>query len=544
MRLRLVIETAPRPQAVTETVFEGGRLSIGRSDEADWQLDDPEMFVSRRHCVLSEEDGRVMVTDASSGGLFIDNAANPVGAGNAVPLEPGMRLRLGDFTLRVEPASAAPAQAGGGMKAPARVQSGGFDFGPPEEVAPPPERPASLPDPFGLRRDGGETLSWETEDPKPPRPLDQADPFELDLRGSARSAPRGEDAASDVARRDDVASGVARLDDAASGVARRDDATPRQRERPGRGYFFDEDATASRGSEPVSEPEPEQAPPRRSDLFADLAAGLVPPVAEVEAPKEPDEDAPPILSPDFSFGPPPKPEPEPEPERAPEPPVAAGAQLGTPPPEGSAAGPPQPPEAGAPPAPSGQGDRLEALFRGMGLDPAGREILSEAEIERIGAAMRAMVEGVMLLLRTRAKERQKVRVAQTIIASHDVNPLKFLATSEEALEALIRPRGRGYLAPEPALAEAFRDLTDHQLRTWSALQTALRRMVDKFDPAEISREMEDVGRLESLIAGGRSAKLWQLYEERYREIARAAEEQFLGEVGADFREAYENQRRD
>ena len=44
--------------------------------------------------------------------------------------------------------------------------------------------------------------------------------------------------------------------------------------------------------------------------------------------------------------------------------------------------------------------------------------------------------------------------------------------------------------------------------------------------------------------GGRSAKLWQLYEERYREIARSAEEQFLGEVGADFREAYENQRRD
>ena len=540
MSLRLVIEAAPRPQAVTEMVFEGGRLSIGRSDDADWQLDDPEMFVSRRHCVLSDEDGRVMVTDASSSGLFIDNAANPVGAGNAVPLEPGMRLRLGDFTLRVESASAAPAEPGSGTVAPARVQSGGFDFGPPEEVAPPPERPASLPDPFGLRRDGGEALSWEKEEHKPPRPLDQADPFELDLRGSARSAPRGEDAP--------------------SGVARRDDATPRQRERPGRGYFFDEDATASRGSEPVGEPkpEPEQAAPRRSDLFADLSAGLAPPVAEVEAPEEPDEDEAPILSADFSFGPPPKPEPEPEqetapePERDPEPPVAAVAQPvrgapepQAPPPEASGPSvPPQQPAAGDPPPASGQGDRLEALFRGMGLDPEGRETWSDEEIERIGASMRAMVEGVMLLLRTRAKERQKVRVAQTIIASQDVNPLKFLATSEEALEALIRPRGRGYLAPEPALAEAFRDLTDHQVRTWSALQTALRRMVDKFDPAEISREMEDVGRLESLIAGGRSAKLWQLYEERYREIARSAEEQFLGEVGADFREAYENQRRD
>jgi type VI secretion system protein ImpI len=34
-----------------------------------------------------------------------------------------------------------------------------------------------------------------------------------------------------------------------------------------------------------------------------------------------------------------------------------------------------------------------------------------------------------------------------------------------------------------------------------------------------------------------------LYEERYRDIAKAAEDRFLGEVGADFREAYEDGRR-
>ena len=516
MSLRLVIEAAPRPQAVTEMVFDGGRLSIGRSDDADWQLDDPEMFVSRRHCVLSDEDGRVMVTDASSGGLFIDNAANPVGTGNAVPLEPGMRLRLGDFTLRVETASVALDAPNSGAVAPERGVSGGFDFGPPEEVAPPPERPASLPDPFGLRRDGEEALSWEKDAPRPPRPLDQADPFELDLRGAAPGAPR------------------------------REDAAPRQRERPGRGYFSDEEDIGARRSGTEAAPDPEQSP-RRSGLFADLSAGLAPPVAQVDPPEEPDGDETPILPAEVSFGPPAAPEPESAPEPRAEPCVAAVARPveRTHPPAASVP-PAQPrqPAASAPSPASGQGDRLEALLRGMGLEPGGRDDWSDADIERIGAAMRTMVEGVMLLLRTRAKERQKVRVAQTIIASQDVNPLKFLATTEEGLEALIRPRGRGYLAPEAALAEAFRDLTDHQVRTWSALQTALRRMVDKFDPAEISREMETVGLLESLIAGGRSAKLWQLYEERYREIARSAEEQFLGEVGADFRDAYENQRRD
>ena len=38
-------------------------------------------------------------------------------------------------------------------------------------VTPPPERPASLPDPFGLRRDGGEAVqhlaAWEVRDVKP-----------------------------------------------------------------------------------------------------------------------------------------------------------------------------------------------------------------------------------------------------------------------------------------------------------------------------------------------------------------------------------------
>ena len=108
---------------------------------------------------------------------------------------------------------------------------------------------------------------------------------------------------------------------------------------------------------------------------------------------------------------------------------------------------------------------------------------------------------------------------------------------------MIKPRGKGYLEPDAAIEGAFRDLADHQLRTWTALQSALRRMIDNFDPDAIEKEMENTGLLEALLAGGKSAKLWQLYEERYQEIAKAAEDRFLGEVGSDFRDAYEQNRR-
>lgn len=474
MTLRLVLESAPCPQAVSEWTYEGGQLSIGRSEDVDWQLDDPEMYLSRRHCILSEQEGRVMVTDASSGGLYIDNAAQPLGAGNSVPLEPGMRLRLGDFTLRVETPTAPDRDA----EAPPRPgQSSPFDFGTPEDTAPPPPRPDTLPDPFGERRDRRGNFGWEKPAPEEPRPLDPEDPFGLDLRGA-----RGETA-------------------------------PRQREVPPRGYF------AEPGDDAVRATSPEV--PSRADPFAELAAGFdsAPDARGGRSQQEMFEPGTPSTEPIRGAG--------------------AGSRT-APAPED----PPSPVRAPTPDAPGDPEALLAALRAGLGLDPQTPVARSAEEMEQLGRSMRALVEGVMLLLRTRAQERQKVRIAQTIIASTDVNPLKFLASSDEALEAVIRARGRGYLEPDRALSEAFHDLADHQVRTWSALQLALRRMIDRFDPEALGQEMREVGLLESVLAGGRSARLWQLYEERYREIARAAEEQFLGEVGADFREAYETRRRE
>lgn len=493
MNVRLVIESTPHAQSVTEHVFTGGRLVIGRSDDADWVLNDPDMYVSRQHCILTEQGGQVMVTDASSSGLFIDNAANPVGTSKAVAIEPGMRLRMGDFVLRVEALT-------GGASEPARraADPGGmvFDFSRREDEPPPPEpgpRPKDLPDPFGL---SSSARSHERQRPAaPPKPLDQEDAFGLDLRkafdGPATPAP----------------------------------PAPEPRRNTG-GYFDSPAPAAASPAEPPPRPVAEPvatAPAAKPDIFADwrdtTANRTIAPQAEApvpEAPRpEPAQPEPPAATP---------PEPEPVAMRAPlEPPA---------PPQ------PQPATTRAP----ADGDAYDALLRGMGLDPAQFSGDQVAQAEQIGRSMRILVEGLMQQLRTRAMAKQKVRVAQTIVASSDVNPLKFLATPDDVLANFVQPRGRGYLDAEDALTEAFRDLTDHQLRTWTALQAALRRMIDRFDPTEIEKAMADVGLLESLIAGGRSAKLWRLYEERYREIARSAEDQFLGEVGADFREAYERGR--
>ena len=442
--ITLVLEHAPTPQRQTTRLYHGGLLTIGRGDEADWQIEDPDMFVSRKHCVISDETGVPTVTNSSTGGLHVDGASQALGAGNSVRLENDMRLRMGDFVIRVEMKAAAATAAP--RSGPGAAFS--FEFAPAPAPEPPKARPKDLPSPFGLRTDN--LPSDREEKPRPPpRPLDDADPFALDLAPPRPVPPpaTAPDTAPDQ---------------------------PRPAQRAAGGYFSDAVWSApapARSSEPPapSAPEPRAAPT---------------PAAPPESPA-----------------------PRPEVQTA------------------------------------GEEALRAAFYRGLGLDPRRFPAAdTEAEMEELGRRFRALADGLVHLLRTRAQEKQKVRVAQTIVGAANVNPLKFAVTSEDALEALLTAKGPGYLGPDDAITQSYRDLADHQVRTWAALQAALRRMIDRFDPEEVERQLEDAGRLETLLAGGRNAKLWQLYVERYQDIARAAEERFLGEVGADFQGRLRRQR--
>ena len=148
MTLRLTIEHSAHPQDRREMRHPGGEFSIGRGAECSWQLNDPDMYVSRKHCVITGEGGQFIVTDASRGGLFIDGRDQPLGPGNAARLESGMRLRLGDTVIRVEVEAAAPA-ASPRTQAPVQRQMTHDDFfSAPVAPAPPVNRPQGLPQPF------------------------------------------------------------------------------------------------------------------------------------------------------------------------------------------------------------------------------------------------------------------------------------------------------------------------------------------------------------------------------------------------------------
>jgi type VI secretion system protein ImpI len=418
MSLLLTLEQGPRPQSVRQMRLDEGAIVIGRSAEADWPIDDPDMYVSRAHCTVAAGPDGYTVTDTSSGGLFLDASPAPLGRGRSAPLRHGARLRLGDYVVRVDLVGAEEAAAAAPPPAAGRRDEEDDDFFAPRPAPPPPPRPPGLPEPFDAPP-ASRGAAEETRRPHPPL-LD--DVFTLD-------------------------------------------------------------------------PAPSQAPTPTS------APDEIGPISWDDAPATP----------------PPRPTPAPRPAERPAP--AA--------------------EAGPPAAPS---EAREAFLRGLGLDPAAHPATDPAaEMEAFGRAHRLMVEGLMSLLRKRAEEKAGVRVAQTIVGSSAVNPLKFMPRPEDALALMIARRSPGFLDQEAAIAEAVRDLAQHHVATWRGVQGALSRMLDRFDPASLEKELASRSRVETLLAGGRKAKLWTLYEERYGEIARSAESRFLGAVGGDFRDAYEGE---
>lgn len=489
MSLLLTLEQGPRTQAVRQTRLDEGELVIGRSADAGWQIDDPDMFVSRAHCKISGGRDGYFVTDTSSSGLFINGSDSPLGAGNSARLQSGMRLRLGDYIVYVDlqtPVAQAPAA---GQSVPERV--------------PQPSRA-----PVSIGRDDFFSAKVE-EEPRRPRPADLPNPFEQPVPGaferaaSQRNSPAFDDPFS--------------LDPVATPVSR--NAAP-----------FLEPSGAANLADPFS----------------------LDPVPSPSRAAEPAAGKPSDFNDDFGFGPAAVPNSANgagstgQRERAAQRPQSANPwdlpvqAADTPPPPRAvaAAKPARPPAAPQP----GESALRSAFLHGMGVEEAdfpGRD--SIAEMEKFGREYRLMMEGLMQLLRKRAEEKGNARVAQTMVGASEVNPLKFLPTVDDAIVTLIAERSPGFLAGEAAIADAVRDLAQHHVRAWRGIQAALRRMIDRFDPAEIEEELKSNSAIGTLLSGGRGAKLWELYQKRHREIAESAEKSFLGEIGADFRDAYEEE---
>ncbi len=77
-----------------------GQITVGRDPDADWRLHDPDGTLSRIHCTLSVENGRLLLRDRSTNGTFLDDGTRAPG-GEAVELQVRNSIRLGALTILV-----------------------------------------------------------------------------------------------------------------------------------------------------------------------------------------------------------------------------------------------------------------------------------------------------------------------------------------------------------------------------------------------------------------------------------------------------------
>lgn len=87
------------PGQVSEKTMESGVMAIGRGQDNDWVLPDPERLVSSKHCVIEYKNGRYCITDNSTNGVELVNAGVRLRRGDSEPLENGEVIRIGDYEI-------------------------------------------------------------------------------------------------------------------------------------------------------------------------------------------------------------------------------------------------------------------------------------------------------------------------------------------------------------------------------------------------------------------------------------------------------------
>lgn len=232
----------------------------------------------------------------------------------------------------------------------------------------------------------------------------------------------------------------------------------------------------------------------------------------------------------------------------PKPAIKAAPPPPAPSPRVSRRVPPSVPERAVRPAPSppsraaqSSGDddaQLRALIVAAGIE--GLDPSSEAA-QVLGAMLRAAVSGLMEVLRARERMKDELRVRGTTFKVANNNPLKFSANVDDAFHNLLVKHNPAYLDPQTALEDAFRDVRDHQAAFLSAMRLAFESMLAQLDPNRLQDDFDRQIKKGSILGVPAKLRYWDLYRDKYSDLAKDAQGAFKTLFGDAFAKAYEEQ---
>ena len=159
----------------------------------------------------------------------------------------------------------------------------------------------------------------------------------------------------------------------------------------------------------------------------------------------------------------------------------------------------------------------------------------------VGSLLHASVAGTLQLMTVRATAKHELRAEITMIQARNNNPLKFSPDARSAIEQMLQPPMRGFLAGPAAMTDAMNDLVGHTIGTMAGTRAALEGVLDRFTPQRLETKLAVHSMLDSVLPMSRKAKLWSLYLQHFEAIRNEAQDDFHSLFGRAFLEAYEQQ---
>lgn len=187
-------------------------------------------------------------------------------------------------------------------------------------------------------------------------------------------------------------------------------------------------------------------------------------------------------------------------------------------------------------------DLVQSFLQGAGLTDENIPTPLPAESFHVaGEIFRIAVQGMMDVLAARANIKNEMHMDATVIGSTRNNPIKFSRNADDAMITLLSSAGAGYMPPQQAIEETFDDIQAHQLAVFTGVQTALKSVLQRFNPDKLEQRLQKQSPISASIPVHKQAKLWRLFEELYDNIEREAEDDFSHLFGEAFAQAYEKQ---
>ena len=186
---------------------------------------------------------------------------------------------------------------------------------------------------------------------------------------------------------------------------------------------------------------------------------------------------------------------------------------------------------------------MQQFIAGLQLDDHDMEqkVLENLDFKHVAELFRMSIQGTLDILHSRTEIKNEMRMDVTTIRPIENNPLKFSINADEALVRLLVPQKTSYLAPKQALEEAYNDIRAHQIAVISGIQATLNYMLRRFEPKKLTSRLQKKNPIAAIIPLRRQAKLWSLFEDLYETLQEEAEEDFNRLFGLEFSKAYEQQ---